>query len=58
MGINKTSFKLYSVDQDGNYLTVGKVKLCKKNENKTIDVIPKSFLSLDSNYCSLGQDTS
>ena len=55
---HKTSFKLYSVDQDGNYLTVGKVKLCKKNENKTIDVIPKSFLSLDSNYCSLGQDTS
>ena len=55
---HKTLFKLYSVDQDGNYLTVGKVKLCKKNENKTIDVIPKSFLSLDSNYCSLGQDTS
>lgn len=55
---HKTSFKLYSVDQDGNYLTVGKVKLCKKNENKTLDVIPRSFLSLDSNYCSLGQDTS
>lgn len=55
---HKTSFKLYYVDQDGNYLSVGKVKICKKDENRTMDVIPKSFLSLDSNYCSLGQDTS
>lgn len=54
---HKTSFKLYYVDQDGNYLSVGKVKICKKDETRTMDVIPKSFLSLDSNYCSLGQDT-
>lgn len=55
---HKTSFKLYYVDQNGNNLCVGKVKICKKNENKTLDVIPMSFLSLDSNYCSLGQATS
>ena len=55
---HKTSFNLYYVDQDGKYSTVGRVKICKKNEDKTLDVIPKSFLSLDSNYCSLGQDTS
>lgn len=55
---HKTSFNLSYIDKDGNYLNVGNVKICKKNENKTIDVIPKSFLSLDSNYCSLGQDTS
>lgn len=34
------------------------MKICKKNEKNTLDVIPKSFLFLDSNYCSLGQDTS
>lgn len=55
---HKTSFKLHYIDQDGKNLSVGKVKICKKNENKTLDVIPMSFLSLDSNYCSLGQDTS
>lgn len=55
---HKTSFKLHYIDQDGKNLSVGKVKICKKNENKTLDVIPISFLSLDSNYCSLGQDTS
>lgn len=55
---HKTSFKLHYVDQDGNKLSVGKVKICKKNENKTLDVIPKSFTSLDLDYCSLGQDTS
>lgn len=54
---HKTSFKLHYIDQDGKNLSVGKVKICKKNENKTLDVIPMSFLSLDSNYCSLGQDT-
>ena len=55
---HKTSFKLHYIDQDGKNLSVGKVKICKKNENKTLDVIPMSFLSLDSNYCSLGQDKS
>lgn len=55
---HKTSFQLYYVNQDGNKSNVGKVKICKKNENKTLGVIPKSFTSLDLNYCSLGQDTS
>ena len=55
---HKTSFALQYVDQEGNYFSVGRVKICKKNENKTLDVIPKSFASLDLNYCSLGQDTS
>ena len=53
----KTSFQLYYVNQDGNKSNVGKVKICKKNENKTLDVIPKSFTSLGLDYCSLGQDT-
>lgn len=55
---HKTSFYLYYVKEDGSYSRVGKVKICKKNVDRTLDVIPKSFLSLDSNYCSLGQDTS
>lgn len=55
---HKTSFNLHYVDKDGAYSSIGKVKICKKNANKTLDVIPKSFLSLDSNYCSLGQETS
>lgn len=55
---HKTSFQLYYVNQDGNKSNVGRVKICKKNENKTLDIIPKSFTSLDLDYCSLGQDTS
>ena len=55
---HKTSFYLDYVREDGSYSRVGKVKICKKNVDKTLNVIPKSFLSLDSNYCSLGQDTS
>lgn len=55
---HKTSFYLDYVKEDGSYSRVGKVKICKKNVDKTLNVIPKSFLSLDSNYCSLGQDTS
>ena len=55
---HKTSFQLYYVNQDGNKSNVGKVKICKRDENKTLGVIPKSFTSLDLNYCSLGQDTS
>lgn len=55
---HKTSFDLQYIDQEGNYSSVGRVKICKKNENKTIDVIPKSFTSLNFDYCSLGQDTS
>lgn len=55
---HKTSFQLYFVNQDGNKSNVGRVKICMKNENKTLDIIPKSFTSLDLNYCSLGQDTS
>lgn len=55
---HKTSFDLQYIDQEGNSSSVGRVKICKKNENKTLDVIPKSFTSLDLDYCSLGQDTS
>ena len=29
---HKTSFKLHYIDQDGKNLSVGKVKICKKNE--------------------------
>lgn len=54
----KTSFNLHYVDQYGNKLSIGKVKICRKNEYRTLDVIPKFFLSLDSDYCSLGQETS
>lgn len=55
---HRTSFDLQYIDQEGNPSSVGRVKICKKNENKTLDVIPKSFTSLDLDYCSLGQDTS
>jgi len=55
---HKTLFTLHYFDHAGNDSIVGKVKICKKGENKTLDIIPKSFLSLDTNYCSLGQDTS
>ena len=34
------------------------MKICKKNAATTLDVIPESFLSLDLDYCSLGQETS
>ena len=55
---HKTSFDLQYIDQGGYSSSVGRVKICKKNENKTLDVIPKSFTSLDLDYCSLGQETS
>ena len=55
---HKTSFDLQYIDQEGSSSSVGRVKICKKNENKTLDFIPKSFTSLDLDYCSLGQDTS
>ena len=55
---HKTSFYLDYVKEDGSYSRVGKVKICKKNVAKTLDVIPKSFLSLNLDYCSLGQETS
>lgn len=55
---HKTSFDLQYIDQEGNSSSIGRVKICKKNENKTLDVIPKSFTSLDLDYCSLGQETS
>lgn len=55
---HKTSFYLDYVREDGSYSMVGKVKICKKNAATTLDVIPESFLSLDLDYCSLGQETS
>ena len=55
---HKTLFYLYYVKEDGSYSKVGKVKICKKNAATTLDVIPESFLSLDLDYCSLGQETS
>ena len=55
---HKTSFYLDYVREDGSYSRVGKVKICKKNAATTLDVIPESFLSLDLDYCSLGQETS
>ena len=55
---HKTLFYLDYIKEDGSYSRVGDVKICKKDVYKTLDVIPKSFLSLDLSYCSLGQDTS
>lgn len=54
---HKTSFQLCYVNQDGNKSHIGKVKICKKKKDNTLDVIPKSFTTLDLDYCSLGQDT-
>lgn len=53
---HKTSFDLNYFDYNGNKRYVGKVKICKKRENTTLNVIPKEFSSLDKDYCSLGQD--
>lgn len=54
---HKTSFQLCYVNQDGYKSPIGKVKICKKKKDNTLDVIPKSFTTLDLDYCSLGQDT-
>lgn len=54
---HKTSFQLCYVNQDGNKSPIGKVKICKKKKDNTLDVIPKSFTTLDLDYCSLGQNT-
>lgn len=55
---HNTSFSLNYVNKDNHRKSVGKVKICKKKEDNTLNVIPKSFQSLDSNYCSLGQGIS
>lgn len=55
---HKTSFELYYYDGEGKGFYIGKVKICKKNEKKTIDAIPSYFVSLSDDYCSLGQDRS
>lgn len=54
---HQTSFQLCYVNQDGNKSLIGKVKICKKKKDNTLNVIPKSFKTLDLDYCSLGQDT-
>ena len=55
---NKTSCVLYYKDSEGNTIVIGGLKLMKRGENNTYDVMDESFYSLSNDYCSLGQDVS
>ncbi len=55
---NKTSCVLYYKDLEGNTIEIGGLKLMKRGEKNTYDVIDESFYSLSNDYCSLGQDVS
>ena len=50
----KTRYNLYYVcDSIQNH--IGEVKIIKRGSDNTSDVLPSSFYSLDSDFCSLGQ---
>lgn len=50
----KTRYNLYYVcDSTQNH--IGEVKIIKRGSDNTSDVLPPSFYSLDSDFCSLGQ---
>lgn len=51
---SKTSFYLYYV-KNKNTTMIGEIKIMTKDSRETLQVIPKSFNSLDSTFCSLGQ---
>lgn len=54
---SKTSFYLYYVKNDAASI-IGEIKIMTKDSGETIEVIPQSFYSLDSTFCSLGQKSS
>lgn len=55
---NKTTFILYYIDSEESIVTIGRLKLMKKGETNTNDVLDNSFYILSDDFCSLGQDTS
>lgn len=51
----KTSFSLSYVESKGNYHSIGRIKIMHEEELETIDVIPKDFIEIPDEFCSLGQ---
>ncbi|WP_158729400.1 AAA family ATPase [Flavobacterium sp. I-STPA6A] len=51
---SKTSFYLYYI-KNASKSIIGEIKIMTKEHQETLDVLPKSFYSLTSNFCSLGQ---
>ncbi len=52
----RTSFRLSFHNDISHETTIGRVKIMNRNENRTINVIPKVFDELLEDFCSLGQD--
>lgn len=55
---NKTSCVLCYKDPEGDIIEIGGLKVMKRGEKNTYDVIDESFYSLSNDYCSLGQNVS
>jgi len=56
---SKTSFNLfYYRNEESNTIrnNIGRIKIMHRDNPKTIDIIKKSFTSLEASFCSLGQD--
>lgn len=51
---SRTTFYLYYIS-DGVISVIGEIKIMTKEHQKTIDIIPQTFYTLTSDYCSLGQ---
>lgn len=54
---SRTSFYLYYVKNKDSTM-IGEIKIMTKDSYDTLEVIPQSFYSLDSEFCSLGQKDS
>lgn len=52
-----TRYRLYYV-KDGNISEIGQVKIMKRGTDDTSDCLPKEFVALGDDYCSLGYTTS
>ncbi len=52
---NKTSYDFHFIDKDEIRHKFGRLKIMKKGNDYTPSVIPKSFLKLGKQYCSIGQ---
>jgi hypothetical protein len=53
---NRTSFFLSYYYEEGKEERLGPVKIMRIDTPRTAEVLPEIFLSLDENYCSLGQE--
>ena len=52
-----TRYRLYYL-KNGEPTDVGEVKIMKRGSSNTSEVLPKQFLALDNDYCSLGMSPS